>query len=90
VQAYFDKVDAFLKQLLLLIYITGGQLLRGTELIGLQHSNTTQGQHCGIFVEEGLISTVTSYYKGYNITGSTNIIHQYLPKEVSELLVYYL
>jgi hypothetical protein len=90
VQAYFEKVDNFLERLLLLIHMTGGQPPRGTELMGLQHSNTAQGQHRGIFVEEGLISTVTSYHKGYNITGSTKIIHRYLPKEVSELLVYYL
>ncbi|KAF7441678.1 hypothetical protein A1F99_140160 [Pyrenophora tritici-repentis] len=90
VQAYFEKVDKFLERLLLLIHMTGGQPPRGTELIGLQHSNTAQGQHRGIFLEEGLISTVTSYHKGYNITGSTKIIHRYLPKEVSELLVYYL
>jgi hypothetical protein len=90
VQAYFDKVDQFLERLLLLIHITGGQPPRGTELIGLQHRNSAQGQHRGVFFEEGLISTVTSYHKGYNITGSTKIIHRYLPKEVSELLVYYL
>ncbi|KAH5618970.1 hypothetical protein HBI23_245980 [Parastagonospora nodorum] len=90
VQAYFEKVDKFLERLLLLIHMTGGQPPRGTELIGLQHSNTAQGQHRGIFLEEGLISTITSYHKGYNITGSTKIIHRYLPKEVSELLVYYL
>lgn len=90
VQAYFDKVDAFLERLLLLIHMTGGQPPRGTELMSLQHSNSAQGQHRGIFFEEGLISTVTSYHKGYNITGSTKIIHRYLPKEVSELLVYYL
>ena len=90
VDAYYEKVDEFLERLLLLIHMTGGQPPRGTELIGLQHSNTAQGQHRGIFVEEGLISTVTSYHKGYNITGSTKIIHRYLPKEVSELLVYYL
>jgi hypothetical protein len=83
-------VDAFLKQLLLLVHMTGGQPPRGTELIRLQHSNSAYRQHCSVFVEEGLISTVTSYYKGYNIAGSTNIIYQYLPKEVSELLVYYL
>lgn len=56
----------------------------------LQHSNTMQGYYRGIFIEEGLIRIVTSYYKGYNITGSTKIIYRYLPKEVSELLVYYL
>lgn len=58
--------------------------------MALQHSNTAQGHHRGIFSEDGLIGTVTSYHKGYNITGSTKIIHRYLPKEISELLVYYL
>lgn len=90
VQAYFEKVDKFLKRLLLLIHMMGGQPPRGTELIGVQHSNTAQRQHRGIFLEEGLIGTVTSYHKDYNITGSIKIIHRYLPKEVSELLVYYL
>jgi hypothetical protein len=90
VQAYFDRLDQFLEQLLLLIHMTGGQLPRGTKLIGLQHSNTAQGQHRGMFVEKSSISTVTSYHKGYNITGSTKIIHRYLPSEASELLVYYL
>jgi hypothetical protein len=90
VQAYFSKLDQFLEQMLLLIHITSGQPARGTELLSLQHCNTAQGHHRSIFIEEGLISTVTSYHKGYNITGSTKIIHRYLPKEVSELLVYYL
>jgi hypothetical protein len=90
VQAYFAKHDQFLEQMLLLIHITSGQPARGTELMSLQHSNNSKGHHRSIFIEEGLISTVTSYHKGYNITGSTKIIHRYLPKEVSELLVYYL
>jgi hypothetical protein len=33
---------------------------------------------------------MTSYYKGYTYTGTTKIIHRYLPREVSELVVYYL
>ena len=33
---------------------------------------------------------MTCYHKGYSIQGSTKIIHCYLPKEVSELVVYYL
>lgn len=32
---------------------------------------------------------MTYYHKGYNVTGSTKIIHRYLPIEVSELVVYY-
>jgi hypothetical protein len=58
--------------------------------MSLQHSNKAQGYYRSIFIEEGLVSTVTSYHKGYNITGSMKIIHWYLLKEVSELLVYYL
>ena len=89
-QAYSSRLDNFLEQILLLIHLTARQPARGTELMSLQHSNTAQGHYRSIFIEEGLISTVTSYHKGYNITRSTKIIHQYLLKEVSELLVYYL
>jgi hypothetical protein len=32
---------------------------------------------------------MTSYHKGYTYTGSTKIIHRYLPSEVSELFVFY-
>jgi hypothetical protein len=56
----------------------------------LRHKNTVHGHHRNIFIDRGLVSTVTQYHKGYSITGSTKIIHRYLPKEVGELLVYYL
>jgi hypothetical protein len=90
VQAYFAQVDQFLETLLLLFHVTLGQPARGSELLSLQHCNTAQGHHRGTFIEDGIVGTVTSYHKGYNITGSTKIIHRYLPKEVSELFVYYL
>jgi hypothetical protein len=48
------------------------------------------GHHRNIFVEHGIISTVTTYHKGYAISRNTKIIHCYLHKEVRELLVYYL
>ncbi|EAU31660.1 predicted protein [Aspergillus terreus NIH2624] len=63
---------------------------RETELISLRHSNTLHGRHRNIFIKHGLVSTVTSYHKGYSISNSTKIIHRYLPKPISELLVYYL
>ena len=90
VSAYFTKLDNFLERLLLLIHVTSGQPARGTEIMSLQHSNTPQGHHRSIFIKDGLVGTITSYHKGYNITGSAKIIHRYLPREVSELLVYYL
>ena len=89
-KAYKEKVTRFLELLLLLIHLTSGQLARGTEILSICHMNTVHGHHCNIFIENGMVSTVTSYHKGYNVTGSTKIIHRYLLKEVGELLVYYL
>jgi hypothetical protein len=87
---YLAQVDAFLERLLLLIHLTGGAPARGTELLSLQAYNTQRGLRRNIFVENGLISFVTFYHKGYSITGSTKIIHRYLPKDISRMLVYYL
>lgn len=42
-----------------------------------------------IFLENRLVMFVTFYYKGYSVQDSTRIIHRYLPKEISELFVYY-
>lgn len=64
VSQYLIKVDYFLERLLLLVHLTSGQPARGTELVSLQHSNTRQGHHRSIFIENGLIGTVTSYHKG--------------------------
>lgn len=87
---YKKSVDSFLRRLFLLIHLTSGQPARGTELLSLRHSNTMQGHHRNIFIDHGMVSTVTSFHKGYTVTGSTKIIHRYLPKQVGELLIYYL
>ena len=87
-QLYLAQVNRFLESLLLLVHLTAGQPARGTEITGLQHINTVY--HRNVFVEDGLVAIVTSYHKGYTCTGTTKIIHRYLPREISELLIYYL
>jgi hypothetical protein len=89
-QDYLQQVDAFLERLLLLVHLTSGQPARGTEILSLRHVNTVNGHHRNVFIEDGMVSTVTTYHKGYSTTGNTKIIHRYLPKEVGELVVYYL
>jgi hypothetical protein len=37
-----------------------------------------------------LVAFVTTYHKGYRNSGNIKIIHRYLPREIGELLVYYL
>lgn len=81
-------VDASLEGLLLLIHLTTGQPARGTEIAGLQHTNSIL--HRNILIEDGLVSMVITYHKGYSCTGTTKMIQRYLPKEISELFVYYI
>lgn len=90
VEHYLAQVDTFLERLLLLVHITGGQPARGTELLSLQWCNTVHGLRRNVFIEDGLVSFVTFYHKGYSVTNSTKIIHRYLPREIGELLVYYI
>jgi superfamily II DNA helicase RecQ len=89
VEAYAAAVDRVRELLLVAMHISGGQPARGTELLSIKHSNTATS-HRNIFVEDGLIVFVTEYHKGYAISGSTKIIHRYLPREIGELFVWYL
>ena len=43
-----------------------------------------------MFIEDGMVVFATRYHKGYNISGDIKIIHRYLPREVGELVVWYL
>ncbi|EOD42854.1 putative dna helicase protein [Neofusicoccum parvum UCRNP2] len=90
VDAYAAQVAEFREKLLLLMHITGGQPARGPEILSIRHSNTAKGGHRNIFVEDGLVVFVTRYHKGYAMSGDVKVIHRYLPREVGELVVWYL
>ena len=90
VAAYLDRVDEFLERLLLLIHMTVRLPAWATELISIRHRNTPEGRHRTIFIEHGLVSIVTSYHKSRSTSNSIKIIPRYLPREVSELVMYYL
>lgn len=89
VQRYLQLVSAFLRRILLLIHITGGQPARGTELLTIRWRNSAHCDIRNIFIENGMVSFVTSYHKNYSAASTTKIIHRYLPHEVGELVVYY-
>jgi hypothetical protein len=89
-QDYLLEVEVFLERLLLLVHLTGGQPARGSEILSLRSVNTVNSYRRNVFIEGGMVSTVTTFHKGYSTTGDTKIIHRYLPKEVGELLMYYL
>nr|GEZ17793.1 RecQ helicase L2 [Tanacetum cinerariifolium] len=90
VERYMDQVIAFREKLIVLMHMTGGQPARGTEMMSVRHSNTVAGGHRNIFIEDGMVVFATRYHKGYNVSGDVKIIHRYVPREVGELLVYYM
>ena len=84
------SIRRFKEKLLVLMHISGGQPARAPELLSIRHHNTKNGGRRNIFVEDGKMVYVTAYHKGYSLGGSAKIIHRYLPREVGELLMYYL
>ena len=84
------RVIEFREKLIALMHMTGGQPARGPEILSVRHSNTVKGGHRNIFIEDGMVVYVTRYHKGYAVSGDVKIIHRYLPREVGELLVWYL
>ncbi len=90
IEEYMHRVMEYREKLLVLIHVTGGQPARAPELLSVRHSNTIKGEHRNVFVEDGLMVFVTRYHKGYAVSGDVKVIHRYLPREVGELVVYYL
>ncbi|KAK1920515.1 hypothetical protein P3342_008276 [Pyrenophora teres f. teres] len=81
VERYMDRVVEFREKLAVLMHMTGGQPARGPELLS---------GHRNIFIEDGMVVFVTRYHKGYKVSGDVKIIHRYLPREVGELVVWYM
>ena len=90
IEAYERQVERFQELLLILMHMCGGQSARAPELLGIRWKNTEQGGVRNIFIEDGLVAFVTTYHKGYRSSNNIKIIHRYLPREIGELLVYYL
>lgn len=84
------RIVEFREKLAVLMYIAGGQLVRGPEILSIRYSNTVNGGYRNIFIEDGMVVFATRYYKGYNVSGDIKIIYRYLPREVGELVVWYL
>jgi hypothetical protein len=89
IQRYMQWVVRFREQLSVAIHVTAGQPSRAPELLSIRHRNT-EGGHRNIFIEDGLVVFASRYHKGFYAQNDTKIIHRYLPREVGELVVWYL
>ncbi|CAD0046302.1 unnamed protein product [Aureobasidium pullulans] len=92
VNRYIRHVDRFRTNLAVLCHITSGQPARATEILSIRHRNSYEGGHRGVYIDGGLVSLTTSYYKGSTIAAKAdvNIIQRYLPETVGLLVVRYL
>jgi hypothetical protein len=90
IQAYCKAMQDAREALAAIVYMTGGAPPRGTELLTVRFQNDAQGNSRGIFIEDGLVVLVTTYHKNIAQTGNGKVVHRYLPREVGELVVWYL
>ena len=86
---YEKEIKEYLKLLLALMHVTGGQPARGTEITNLTYVNTSHMPR-NISIYRGLVCFSTTYHKGMIHTGKLKRIFRFLPQPVGEALVYYL
>lgn len=91
VEEYFRSVKQFKEELIVLCHLSAGAPARGPELLSIMHQNGEDSRaQRGVFIHDGLVELVVSYHKGFSLSQKLKIIHRYLPREVGEVLVYYL
>lgn len=81
--------DQMLEDLLALIYLTGGQAPRATELLCLEHWNgisTTRG----VYIHDGSVLLVSRHFKARTDTNHEFQVGRFLPYRVACILYQYL
>ena len=62
IDSFMRRVVAFRRKLSIAIHICGGQPARAPELLSIRHKNTDSGGHRNVFIEDGMVTMVTSYH----------------------------
>jgi hypothetical protein len=70
--------------------VTAGQPAWAPELLSIQHTNTVNSQQQNIYIKDSMVTFATAYHKGFHISNNVKIIHQYMPREVGELVIWYI
>lgn len=89
-RAYGEAMKTSRQSLAALVHMTGGAPPRGSELVSIKFKNSANSDSRGIFIEDSVVCFVTRYHKNIRQTGTGKVIHRYVPREVGELVVFYL
>jgi hypothetical protein len=89
VSLYLKREEQLRDLLLGLIYVTGGQAPRATELISIWYKNGEATER-GVYVHEGSIIYITRYNKAKRSTNKEFVVVRFLPYHVGRLLYKYL
>ncbi|KAK0368719.1 hypothetical protein CLIM01_13923 [Colletotrichum limetticola] len=92
VRAYFEKVHAFVGDLLLVMFITGGVQCRVTEFLTIRHTNTVPDGRRNLFWFDSMAAWAAEirYHKGDDGSTVAPSGWHFFPGPVSYLLTYYL
>jgi hypothetical protein len=89
VRHYLDRDHELLKQLGLIMYLSGGQAPRSTELFSIECENGPATSR-GLYVYDGALCYVTRHSKSRRTTNEEFQVARYLPPRAGQLLVAYL
>jgi len=72
-------VERFQELSCVLMHLCGEQLARAPELLGIRWNNTTNGGVWNVFIKEGLVAFVATYYRGYRSSRDIKVVYRCLP-----------
>ncbi|KAM0722087.1 hypothetical protein Q7P37_003013 [Cladosporium fusiforme] len=89
VRHYLDRDHELLKQLALIMYLSGGQAPRAPELFSIECENGPATSR-GLYIYDGALCYVTRHSKSRRTTNEEFQVARYLPPRAGQLLVAYL
>ena len=89
VRRYLKLHDDFQGLLMLLIFLFGGQVPRGTDLLAVEHCNSPSNRR-GVYIYAGTIVIINNVNKARRATNREFYVVRVLPKEAAELFYAYL
>ncbi|CAI7613116.1 unnamed protein product [Penicillium viridicatum] len=81
---YLNNVIRFREKLCVIVHLCGGQPARGRELLSIRHRNIASRDIRDLFIEDGMVTFVTKYHKGFYASNDIKVIHRYLPREIGD------